>query len=95
VQAVNGIDVLVFFLPFVSVTFTAMLQCLLQCYMIAPHCWFGSTIDSAISFLFFASRMSPHKKMKSIVRVKLSLISFIWAYVRLLSHVTLCFVQRS
>jgi hypothetical protein len=42
----------------------------------------------------FASRMSPDKEMKSIVRVKMSLISFIWAYLTLLSHMwTVMFMQ--
>jgi hypothetical protein len=32
----------------------------------------------------FSCTISPDNKMKSIVRVKLALISFIWPYVRLL-----------
>jgi hypothetical protein len=51
-----------------------------------PELLFWFMIDSAFSFHIFAWRMSPDKKMKSIVRVKISLISFIWAYVRLLSQ---------
>jgi hypothetical protein len=76
------IDVHVFFVAFVSVTFTVMFA---MCVAVFQDClellvWF-------IYFLLFTSRMSPDKKMKSIVSVKLSLISFIWAYVRLLDHV--------
>jgi hypothetical protein len=74
VKAVFEIDVLVFFVPLVSVTFTVMVA---MCVAVLQDCpelldWF--MIDSAISFDMFASRMSPDKKMKSIVGVKLSLI---------------------
>jgi hypothetical protein len=78
VEAVIEIDVVVFFVPFVPVPFTVMVA---MCVAVLQDCpellvWF--MIDSAISFLLFASRMSPDKKMKSTVTVKLSLMSFIW-----------------
>jgi hypothetical protein len=87
VEAVIESDDLVSFVPFVSVTFTVIAP---KCDAVLQDCpellvWI--IIDSAVSFLLFASRMSPDMKMKSIVRVKLLLISFIRAYVSYLSHV--------
>jgi hypothetical protein len=87
VEAVMEVDVLVFLVSSVSVIFTVMVA---MCVAVLQDCpehlvWF--LIDSDISCLLFASRMSPDKKMKSTVRVKLALIPFIWAYVRLLSNV--------
>jgi hypothetical protein len=87
VEAVVEIDVVVIFVPFASVLFTVMVAMCVAVLQDCPELLVWLMIDSAICFLLFASRMSPDKKMKSIVRVKLSLISFIWAYVRLLSHV--------
>jgi hypothetical protein len=82
VEGIIESDVLVFFVAFVSVTCTVMFA---MCVAVFQGClellvWF-------IYFLLFTSRMSPDKKMKSIVSVRLSLISFIWAFVRLLDHV--------
>jgi hypothetical protein len=58
--------------------------------------WF--MIDSAISFLSFASRLYPDKKMKSIVRLKLSLISFIrqmWDFWVMCEQVCVCNMTHS
>jgi hypothetical protein len=87
VEAVIEIDVVVFFVPFASLLFTVKVAMCVAGLQDCPEMLVWLMIDSAISFLLFASRMSADKKKKSIVRVKLSLISFIWAYVRLLSHV--------
>jgi hypothetical protein len=77
VEAVIEIDVVMFFVPFVSVKYTVMFGMLVAVIGDCPEVLVWFTIDSAISFLLVSSRMSPDKKMKSTVRVKLSLISFI------------------
>jgi hypothetical protein len=86
VEAVIVIYVLVFFVSFVSVTFTVIFGMFVAVLQDCPGLLICFMIDSAISFLWFACTMSPDKKMNSIVRVKLALISFIWPYVRFLSH---------
>jgi hypothetical protein len=63
-----------FFVPFVPVTFTVMVAMCVAVLQDSPELLVWLMIDSAISFHLFASRMSPDKKMKSIGRVKLSLI---------------------
>jgi hypothetical protein len=70
VKAVIEIDVLEYFVPFVSVTFTVMVA---KCVAVLQEC--PELLDWLNSFLLYASRISPDKKMKSIVRVKFSLIS--------------------
>jgi hypothetical protein len=87
VEAVMEVDVLVFLVSFVCGILTVMVAMCVAALQDCPELLVSFLIDSAISCLLFASRMTPDKKMKSTVRVKLSLISFIWAYVRLLSHV--------
>jgi hypothetical protein len=87
VETVIEIDDLVFFVPFVSVTFIMMAPKYDALLQDCPELLSWIMIDSAVSFLLFASRMSPDMKMKSRVRVKLFLILFIRAYVSYLSHV--------
>jgi hypothetical protein len=62
------------FLCSVSVTFTVMVPMCVAVLQDCPKLLDSFMTDSAVSFPLSASRMTPDKKIKSIVRVKLSLI---------------------
>jgi hypothetical protein len=64
VEAVIEVDV-VFFVPFVSVTFTLMFAMCVGVSQDCPELLVWLMIDSAISLLLFASRISSDKKMNA------------------------------
>jgi hypothetical protein len=81
-------SILVFFVPFVSVTYTAMVA---MCAVVLHECirqLVSYMSNWVYAFLLFPWRIFLDKEMDSVVKRKLSLLIFMWYYVRIFSDVT-------